>query len=86
MVSQGIYEHYKSTSGDRRYYQVLFLSHFEETLETMVHYIPLYFKNDKIFNDGITVWTRTLNNFTEKIEYNGKIIPRFRRVDSIVEK
>lgn len=85
MVSQGIYEHYKSTQGDRRYYQVVFLSHLEETLELMLHYIPMYYKADKLFDDGITVWTRTLKNFEESVEFKGKTVPRFKRVDSIVE-
>lgn len=85
MITHGIYEHYKSTKSDRKYYQVLFLSHFEDTLEVMVHYIPLYFNNDSVYDDGITIWTRTLKNFTEVIEHNNQKLPRFTRVDSIVE-
>ncbi len=85
MISQGIYEHYKSTKDNRKYYQVIFLSHFEDTLEVMVHYTPLFYDNDGVYNDGITVWTRTLDNFMESVEWEGKTVPRFRRVDSIVE-
>ena len=78
IIAQGVYAHYKSTTEDPKYYQVLFLSHFEDTLEVMVHYIPMYFTNDGgIYDDGIAVWTRTLANFTEDVEYNGKTMPRF---------
>jgi hypothetical protein len=81
MITQGIYEHYSSTPEDRKYYQVLFLSHFEDTLEVMVHYQPLYFVNEEgIYNDGITVWTRTLKNFEESVEWNGKTVSRFKKI------
>jgi hypothetical protein len=80
-VSQGIYEHYKSTVEDLKLYQVLFLSHFEDTLEVMVHYQPLYYSNEGgIYNDGITIWTRTFANFTETVEWDGKTVARFTRV------
>jgi hypothetical protein len=83
-VTQGIYEHYKSTADNPKYYQVLMLSHFEETLETLVHYTPLYFNNDNdIYNDGVAVWTRTLKNFTEDVKWNGKILPRFQKAKRI---
>ena len=85
MITQGIYEHYKSTPKDRKYYQVLFMSRHEETLELLVHYQPLYFLEDDVYKDGITVWTRTLENFTETVKYNGKIMPRFTRISSTIE-
>lgn len=86
MISQGIYEHYKSTPNDRKLYQVIFLSHNEENLEVLVHYVPLYIlKKDKFVNDGIHTWTRTLKNFEETVEYNGKQMPRFRRIDSTIQ-
>ena len=86
MVTQGIYEHYKSTPQSRKYYQVLLLSHNEETLEVLVHYQPLYYlENDEAHADGITVWTRTLQNFEESVEYNGKSMPRFTRISSTIE-
>jgi hypothetical protein len=47
----------------------------------MVHYQPLYFQNDSVYDDGITVWTRTLQNFMETVEWNGKKLPRFKKVD-----
>ena len=85
MISQGIYEHYKSTPEDRKYYQVLFLSRYEETREIMVHYVPLYFHDDDFYEDGITIWTRTLENFCEDVVWNGKTMPRFKKISSIVE-
>ncbi len=85
MVKQGVYEHYKSTPKDRKLYQVLFLSHNEENLEVLVHYVPLYFvEDDPIYDDGITIWTRTLKNFTERVEYNGKTVPRFKLISSTI--
>jgi len=87
MVRQGIYEHYKSTPAKRRYYQVLFLSHYEETLELMVQYIPLYeLGENDASKDGIAVWTRTLANFEETVEYNGAQMPRFKRIDSTIQE
>jgi hypothetical protein len=85
MIAQGIYEHYKSTPDDRRYYQVLFLSRDEETHQILVNYQPLYWNNEGgIYDDGITIWTRTLENFTQSIEWNGKTVPRFTLVSSTI--
>jgi hypothetical protein len=86
MVTQGIYEHYKSTPEDRKLYQVLFLTRDEATLAVLVHYVPLYrTSGGEQFNDGIAGWTRTLENFSEQVTHNGKTMPRFTLVDSIVE-
>ena len=80
-VTQGIYEHYKSTPSEPKFYQVLLLSHLEETGETLVHYQPLYWDNkDGAYDDGITTWTRTLKNFCEDVEWNGKTLPGFKRI------
>ena len=84
MISQGIYEHYKSTPDERKCYQVLFLSRFEETREIMVHYVPLYFLEDGIYNDGITIWTRTLKNFSQLVTHNGKRVLRFKLIQKTV--
>lgn len=86
MITQGIYEHYKSTPEDRKLYQVLFLTHDEATLEVLVHYVPLYHQHDdRVLKDGIAGWTRTLTNFTDEVELNGKKVPRFRLVNSTIE-
>ncbi len=86
MITQGVYEHYKSTPEDRKYYQVVMLSHDEATRGVLVHYQPLYWNNSGgIYDDGITIWTRTLENFTQHVKHNGKQMPRFRRVDSTIQ-
>jgi hypothetical protein len=80
-VTQGIYEHYKSTPEDPKLFQVLMLSHHEITKEVLVHYQPLYYESrDGIYDDGITVWTRTITNFCEEVEHEGKKVPRFNRI------
>ncbi len=82
MITQGVYEHYKSTPEDRKYYQVIMLSRDEVTLGILVHYIPMYWNNDSgIYDDGITTWTRTIENFSKTVEYNGEIKPRFTLVN-----
>ncbi len=82
MITQGVYEHYKSTPEDRKYYRVIMLSRDEITLGILVHYIPMYWNNNGgIYNEGITVWTRTIENFSETVEYNGSMKPRFTLVN-----
>lgn len=67
------------------YYQVLFLSHNEPNLEILVHYVPLYkLKKDKQTDDGVAIWTRTLQNFTETVEWEGKTVPRFTLISSTI--
>lgn len=44
----------------------------EDTLEDVV----IYHSNAK----G-TTWERTLANFTEEVEFDGRLVPRFTRVD-----
>lgn len=86
MITQGIYEHYKSTFENKMLYQVLFLSRNESDLSILVHYIPLYHnENDNITDDGIAIWTRTLEDFTAEVEHGGKTMPRFTLVSSIIE-
>ncbi len=81
-ITQGVYEHYKSTPEDRKYYQVIMLSRDEIILGILVHYVPMYWNNGGgIYDDGITVWTRTIDNFNETVEYNGETKPRFLRVE-----
>ena len=81
LVKQGIYEHYKSTPNSPKYYQVLFLSHYEDTHELLVHYQPLYYSNENgIYDDGVTIWTRTAKNFQEQVRWQGKTVPRFKKI------
>jgi cyclomaltodextrinase / maltogenic alpha-amylase / neopullulanase len=63
----GIYEHYK---GNR--YEVLGVGRHSETHEEMVIYRGLYGSND--------YWIRPLNSFLETVDWEGEVIPRFKRV------
>lgn len=70
----GVYEHYKSTNEEKRYYQVLGVARNTETEELMVVYIPLYVIPD---HKGPRIQLRPLKMFTEQVTFNGKTIPRF---------
>lgn len=66
-IPLGRYRHYKGKD-----YSVLGFAKNSETEELMVLYIPLY------GNGGY--WVRPLIMFTEEIELEGKIIPRFKYI------
>ena len=61
----GIYEHYK---GNR--YEVLGVGRHSETHEEMVIYRALYGNHD--------FWIRPLSLFLDTVNWEGKILPRFR--------
>ena len=63
----GIYEHYKGKE-----YEVIGIAKHSETLEKLVVYRTLCGKHD--------LWARPLKMFTEKVEVNGKKVPRFRYI------
>lgn len=63
-IQNGIYRHYKGNL-----YQVLHLARHSETEEWLVVYRALY--------DDFGVWVRQLAMFTETVEIDGKIVPRF---------
>lgn len=73
----GVYEHYKSTPEERRYYQVLGFARHTETGEILAVYIPLYVIPE---HTGPRLQVRPLDMFMEKVEHNGKIVSRFRYV------
>lgn len=73
----GVYEHYKSTSESKRYYQVLGLARHTETEEILAVYIPLYVIPE---HKGLRLQVRPLNMFMESVEYEGQTMPRFRYV------
>lgn len=75
--ASGVYEHYKSTPKDRRYYQILGFARHTETEEIVAVYIPLYVIPQ---HSGLRLQVRPLEMFVEDVEYNGKIVPRFRYV------
>ena len=66
----GKYQHSKTGN----YYKVIAIAKHSETLEDLVVYEALY------DNPESKVWVRPLKMFTEKVEINGKKVPRFKFV------
>ena len=66
MIEKGIYKHFK---GGR--YEVIGVARHSETEEELVVYRALY-------GDG-GIWVRPIAMWTEEVEYEGKIQPRFQR-------
>ncbi len=60
----GRYRHFKG-----KYYEVLGVARHSETGEELVVYRPLYGERG--------LWVRPLAMFTETVERDGKIMPRF---------
>jgi len=72
----GVYEHYKSTDEDKRYYQVLGFAKHTETGEILAVYIPLYVDSEPT---GL-LDVRPLAMFTEDVVHNGQVVPRYRYI------
>jgi hypothetical protein len=68
MLKPGKYRHYKGKD-----YEVIGVGKIEATLEDVVIYRPLY-------KSEYNLWVRPLNVFTENVEIDGKIVPRFEYV------
>lgn len=66
MIEAGIYRHFK---GGR--YEVIGVAKHSETLEETVVYRALY-------GDG-GLWVRPLAMWNERVEYEGKMVPRFKK-------
>ena len=64
-IELGEYEHYK---GD--HYEVLGVARHSETLEYLVVYRALYGEKN--------LWVRPYEMFSENVEVEGEIVPRFR--------
>jgi hypothetical protein len=75
MIEPGIYVHYKS---DEKRYEVLGVAMNTETHEKYVVYRPLYESNEGINPD---FWVRPYEMFGGTVEVDGKIVPRFRKID-----
>jgi hypothetical protein len=73
----GVYEHYKSTPEDRRYYQVLGFARHTETEEILAVYIPLYIIPE---HSGLRLQVRPLDMFVEMVEVESQKVPRFRYI------
>lgn len=69
-LSLGKYRHYKGNL-----YEVLGVGTHSETLEFFVVYKALYEKS------GSDLWVRPYTMFVESIETEGKVIPRFQKVE-----
>ncbi|MGM0450158.1 MAG: DUF1653 domain-containing protein [Pseudomonadota bacterium] len=65
-LEPGIYRHFK---GNR--YEVIGVARHSETEEDLVVYRPLYGEGG--------LWVRPLGMFTETVERNGEVLPRFAR-------
>lgn len=64
---QGTYRHYKGNM-----YEVIGVAKHSETLEELVVYKALY-------GDG-QLWVRPKEMFLEKVTYEGRLQPRFERI------
>ena len=69
LIPLGLYRHYKG-----KYYSVLGFAKDSETMHTMVLYVPLYGEGG--------YWVRPLSMFTEQVDVDGKIMPRFKFMGS----
>ena len=65
----GVYQHYK---GEK--YLVFGVAKHSETKEDLVVYVTLY------ENNLASLWVRPLTMFTEKVEFKGKMVPRFKKL------
>lgn len=70
-IPQGIYRHYKGNL-----YQVLHTAKHSETEESLVIYRCLY--------GEYNVWVRPLSMFTEIITVDGKQLPRFELIKTLI--
>ncbi|MCG8394630.1 MAG: DUF1653 domain-containing protein [Pseudomonadales bacterium] len=66
-LKPGRYRHFKGNE-----YQVIGVATHSETEESLVVYRPLYGDGD--------LWVRPLTMFTETVERDGKVQPRFTRI------
>ncbi len=66
-MKTGIYKHYKTGN----LYKVIGVGKHSESLEDLVFYEALY------DNKMSKLWARPLKMFTEEVEKDGKMIPRF---------
>ena len=69
-IKLGKYQHYKG-----KLYEVIGIARHSETLEEFVVYRALY--NIKKYGKD-SLWIRPKSMFLEKVEINGKKIPRFK--------
>ena len=72
----GKYKHYKGNE-----YEVIGIAKHSETLEALVVYKTLYQEDLPAGQTGgNNLWVRPLSMFTEEVNVDGRILPRFRKV------
>ena len=69
-ITPGIYQHYKGPK-----YRVYEVAKHSETEEALVVYRALY--------GEFGLWVRPLSMFTETIEKDGEVIPRFKLIEEL---
>ncbi|HEY9189289.1 MAG TPA: DUF1653 domain-containing protein [Sulfurovum sp.] len=69
-LEKGIYRHYKGNK-----YEVIMTARHSETEEWMVVYKALYGE------EGF--WVRPYQMFTEKVEVDGVLVPRFEKIEAL---
>jgi hypothetical protein len=67
-IAAGRYRHYKGGE-----YEVIGVARHSETLEVVVVYRPLY--------NASGLWVRPYEMFVGRVEIDGKIMPRFAKLD-----
>lgn len=70
-LQKGLYKHYKGNM-----YEIYMTAQHSETEEWMVVYKALY------GDEGM--WVRPYEMFTEKVEVDGQMVERFKKVDDAV--
>jgi hypothetical protein len=68
-IKTGKYQHYKGNL-----YNIIGVVKHSETLEDLVLYECLY------KNDLSSIWVRPVKMFLEKVEVEGKLVPRFKYI------
>ncbi len=72
-ITPGLYRHYKGNL-----YEVLGIGRDADSHDDVVIYRALY-DSEEFGNNAF--WSRSLSVFAEKVEYEGKLVPRFERVE-----
>ncbi|MBM3198464.1 MAG: DUF1653 domain-containing protein [Chlamydiae bacterium] len=73
IITNSVYEHYKGMR-----YKVLGVARHSETLEELIVYQALYGECD--------LWVRPLDMFLEKVTIDGIIQPRFKFIQSLLQR
>lgn len=74
LPSPGMYQHYKGWI-----YEVIWVGKHSETLEDLVIYKALY-THPEFWENAL--WVRPISLFQSEVELDGKIFPRFLKIDA----